>query len=421
MAKLYTTKGNVNGFKAMVAALYNGVPLQVPDNFDIATHASTAEYLAISPMGEVPCLQTACGAAISQPDAILRFVMRSNLASQLYGRCAVEQGQVDQFIEFAKTKLEAPLNAWTYPIHGLSKYNHQVVESAMKDVPVALAFLEAHLATRTFLVGQCVTGADIACALAMLDASTVVFDGAFREPFPNVFRWFMTCINQPEFTAVIGEVTLCVEAKSAKPAKAAKPAKEKKPQQPKQEKKKKEKKPKSDDDEEPAPAPAAKRVNPLESLPKSPMNLDELKRKYSNSESPVFFKWLWENYDAEGWCWYFCKYQYPNDFSKLFNANNLVNGFVQRLDPLRKWGFGSLCICGEYEKAPWNIYGIWLFRGQEVPFEMYDCPDAEVYDFEKCDPSNPEHRTKMEALMAAEGDFFNQSPQHECQTWKPFK
>merc|ERR1711865_646779 len=252
MAKLYTTKGNVNGFKAMVAALYNGVPLQVPDNFDIATHASTAEYLAISPMGEVPCLQTACGAAISQPDAILRFVMRSNLA-----------------------------------------------------------FLEAHLATRTFLVGQCVTGADIACALAMLDASTVIFDGAFREPFPNVFRWFMTCVNQPEFTAVIGEVTLCVEAKSAKPVK---PVKEKKAQQPKQEKKKKEKKPKSDDDEEPAAVPVVKRVNPLDSLPKSTMVLDEFKRQYSNNEAPVFFDWLSKNFDAQGYCWYFAKYQFPNDF-----------------------------------------------------------------------------------------------------------
>merc|ERR1740133_328363 len=249
-------------------------------------------------MGEVPCLETACGAAISQPDAILRFVMRSNLASQLYGRCAVEQGQVDQFIEVAKTKLEAPLNAWTYPIHGLSKYNHQVVEQAMKDVPVALAFLEAHLASRTFLVGQCVTGADIACALAMLDASTVVFDGKFRALFPNVFRWFTTCVNQPQFAAVIGAVTLCVEAKSAKPAKAAPKAKAPKPAQ--QPKKKKEKKPKSDDDEEPAAAPVVKRVNPLDSLPKSTMVLDEFKRYYSNT---------------------------------------LLNGSIQRLDGCPKYGF----------------------------------------------------------------------------------
>merc|ERR1711865_755471 len=394
MAKLYTTKGNVNGFKAMVAALYNGGPLQVPDNFDIATHASTAEYLAISPMGEVPCLETACGAAISQPDAILRFVMRSNLASQIYGRCAVEQGQVDQFIEFAKTKLEAPLNAWTYPIHGLTKYNHQVVEQAMKDVPVALAFLEAHLASRTFLVGQCVTGADIACALAMLDASTVVFDGKFRAPFPNVFRWFTTCVNQPQFAAVIGAVTLCVEAKSAKPAKAAPKAKAPKPAQ--QPKKKKEKK------------------------PKSAMVLDEFKRQSSNNEAPVFFDWLSKNFDSEGYCWYFAKYQSPNDFNKLFNANNLLNGFIQRLDGCRKYGFASFCICGDAQKPPWNIYGIFMFRGNEVPFECLDCPDSEVYDFVKCDPSNPEDKLKMECLMAAEGEWFTQQKE-ECQTWKAFK
>jgi elongation factor 1-gamma len=421
MAKLYTTKGNVNGFKAMVAALYNGVPLQVPDNFDVTKHASDPAYLALSPMGEVPCLETACGAAICQPDAILRFVMRANLASQLYGRSAVEQGQIDQFIEFAKTKLEAPLNAWTYPIHGLCKYNHQVVEQAMKDVPVALQYLEAHLATRTFLVGQCVTGADIACSLAMLDAATVVFDGKFREPFPNVFRWFMTCVNQPQFAAVIGEVALCTEAKSAKPAKAAKPAKEKKPQQPKQEKKKKEKKPDPEEEEPAAAPPAAKRVNPLESLPKSAFILDEWKRQYSNNDFPVAADWLWKNFDAEGYCWYFAKYQFPMDFSKLFNANNLLNGYIQRLDSLRKWGFASFCICGDASSPPWNIYGIFLFRGQEIPFECYDCPDSEVYDFEKCDPSNPEHKLKMECLMAAEGEWFNQGPEYECQTWKCFK
>lgn len=85
MAKLYTTKGNVSGFNAMVAALYNGVPLQVPENFSVEKHASTKEYLALSPLGKVPCLETACGASIFEPSAILRYIMRANLASQLYG------------------------------------------------------------------------------------------------------------------------------------------------------------------------------------------------------------------------------------------------------------------------------------------------------------------------------------------------
>merc|ERR1712072_1257015 len=249
MAKLYTTKGNVGGLKAMVAALYNNFELNVPTNFSLEACADHPEYRALSPMGDVPCLQVD-GAAIHQPDAILRYVMRSNLASQLYGRNAAEQAAVDQFIEFSKIRLELPLNAWTYPIHGLTKYDHNMVQQAKKDVPKAFDYLESHLASRTFLVVECVTGADIACALAMLDASKQVFDAKFREPFPNVFRWFMTCVNQPEFVAVVGKVDLCVEAKSAKPAKAAKPAKEKaKPQKAPKEKATPKPKPQEDDEE----------------------------------------------------------------------------------------------------------------------------------------------------------------------------
>merc|ERR1712195_212979 len=408
MAKLYTTKGNVSGFKAMVAALYNNVGLQVPENFSVEQHASSPEFLALSPMGQVPCLEVD-GASLFEPNAILRYIVRANFASQLYGRNATEQAQVDQFIDFATVSLEAPLNAWTYPIHGLSKYNHQVVEQAMKDVPAKLQFLEAHLATRTFLVGECVTAADIACALALLDGAKEVFDVAFRAPFPNVFRWFSTCVNQPQFTAVIGETTLCVTAKSAKPEKAAKAKKEKK------------KKEDDDEEEEDKPAPAAKRENPLDALPKSPMVLDTWKKMYSNNDFSVARKWLDENFDADGWCWYFCKYQYPNDFGALFNANNLVNGFLQRLDGLRKYGFGSMCICGDAAKKPWNIYSVYMFRGNEIPWETTNVDDSEVYDWERCDTNNPEHLEKMNALMAAEGPWFDKSPELECQTWKCFK
>jgi len=418
-ARLYTTKGNTNGHKAMVAALYNGLPLEIPENFEFEKHASTPEYRALSPMGDVPCLEVD-GASIHQADAILRYVMRSNFASQLYGRNAVEQAQVDQFIEFARLRLEPPLNTWTYPIHGLIKYDHKLVEQARKDAPAALGFLEAHLATRTFLVGECVTGADIACSMSMLDAAVHVFDAKFREGFPNVFRWFMTCVNQRQFSAVVGNVALCEVAKDPKPAKAAKEAKEKAPKQPKQPKQPKPAKKEKEPEEEAPPKPA-KRENPLDALPKSSFVLDDWKRTYSNKSWPEAEKWLWENYDADGWCWYFCKYKHPTDFVKLFNANNLINGFLQRLDPLRKYGFGSLVVCGDAEKAPWNIYGVWLFRGKEIPFEMIDCPDSEVYDFEPVDLNNEEHKSKMNSILAVEGPFFEQGPEFECQTWKPFK
>lgn len=36
-----------------------------------------------------------------------------------------------------------------------------------------------------------------------------VLEPSFRQPYPNVTRWFLTCINQPQFKAVLGDVKLC--------------------------------------------------------------------------------------------------------------------------------------------------------------------------------------------------------------------
>lgn len=36
-----------------------------------------------------------------------------------------------------------------------------------------------------------------------------VLEPSFRQPFVNVNRWFVTCLNQPQFKAVLGEVQLC--------------------------------------------------------------------------------------------------------------------------------------------------------------------------------------------------------------------
>lgn len=36
-----------------------------------------------------------------------------------------------------------------------------------------------------------------------------VLEPSFRQAFPNTNRWFLTCINQPQFRAVLGEVKLC--------------------------------------------------------------------------------------------------------------------------------------------------------------------------------------------------------------------
>ena len=36
-----------------------------------------------------------------------------------------------------------------------------------------------------------------------------VLEPEFRAPYTHVNRWFLTCINQPQFRTVLGEVVLC--------------------------------------------------------------------------------------------------------------------------------------------------------------------------------------------------------------------
>ncbi|MEY6333245.1 glutathione binding-like protein, partial [Salmonella enterica subsp. enterica serovar Corvallis] len=151
-----------------------------------------------------------------------------------------------------------PASAWVFPTLGIMQFNKQATEQAKEDVKKILTVLNQHLTFRTFLVGERVSLADISVACSMLWLFKQVFEPSFRQPYPNVTRWFVTCINQPQFKAVLGEVKLCekmaqfdakkfaeFQPKKEAPAKKEKGGKEAAKPQEKKEKKKEEKKPAS--------------------------------------------------------------------------------------------------------------------------------------------------------------------------------
>jgi len=141
------------------------------------------------------------------------------------------------------------------------------------------------------------------------------------------------------------------------------------------------------------------------------MPIDEWKRQYSNNSSDVSNAWFWHNLDRSGYSIWFCNYLYNAELEALFKTCNLVGGFLQRLDKLRKYGFGNMLIFDDGEGHS-EISGCWLFRGQEIPAEMTSCDDYVLYKWTKADPENLEDRKKVEAFWSWSGDFggrkFNQ-------------
>ena len=78
-------------------------------------------------------------------------------------------------------------------------------------------------------------------------------------------------------------------------------------------------------EEEDEPKPAPKPKHPLEALSKPKMPIDEMKRKYSNEDTPVALQWFWENMDLkEDYSLWSVAYKYDDELTMTFMSANLI-------------------------------------------------------------------------------------------------
>jgi len=410
---LHCDAGNFRAFKIMVAAEYNGVAINVAD-FKLGETNKSAEFLKISPLGKIPALSTPCGASLTESNAIARYIAKLRADTGLMGGCCLEQAQVDQWMEFTSNNVELPVTMWVYQTMGLLPANADNAARAKADLSKALAVVEAHLSSRTYLVGQRVTMADITLATTLVYPFKWVCDNAFRAAIPNTMRWFDTIVNQPQVEAVVGKVVLATSEAAAgsisastlpappaaKGGKGEKKAwdgvkKEKAPKAPKPPaapKEKEVKKPKepepSNDEEEPEEAPKEKKEDHIfkimDATQPSPFVMDAWKRCYSNCESyEEAMNTFWTTFDAAGWSIWRGDYNYNDELKILFMTSNLIGGFIQRTDEIRKWLFGTMTIRGSEEEKQMKITAYFLIRGQDIQPLIACNDDAACYTWTK--------------------------------------
>jgi elongation factor 1-gamma len=464
---LYTYPGNFRAFKILIAAEYNGIAIDVPA-FEMMKDNKTPEFLAMSPLGKVPVLKTPQG-ALFESNAIARYVARMRRDTELYGTTFFASAQVDSWIDFCTHELELAATMWLYPVIGYMPFNPAATAKAKEDVIVGLKTLEAALTTQTYLVGDKMSLADIVVASALVYPMKLLMDASFRAPFPNTMRWFNTCVNQPEFKAVIGEVVLCVtetaapSAGGAAPAKApaaekaAAPAeggkkgkKDKKEKQPggkpdaaeierlkaeAAERKKnappKEKKEEPKKKKEAAPPvqqapPAKKAEHPYKIMDReapSDFDSDAWKKIYSNCQGDYAgaMKQFWELHDSKGWSLHTCRYKYNSENGKAFMVSNAINGFIQRSGEIRKWLFGVMWVTGEEGLTPLEISGCFLIRGQDVSQLVAANDDAEHYNWYKVDTDTDEGKSLVHEMWCSNDGKFEYLEGKKCIACSEFK
>jgi len=394
MYKLHTDAGNFRAFKILIAAEYCGVDIEVVDTKAPPTG---------SVMNKLPELEVVGSSSISNSNAIARFISKMRADAELTGATVLDSAQVDSWMDFSAFDIELSASVWFYPVLGFTPFNSKASEKAKADLAKALKTLDTHLATRTYLVGNKISLADITVSTSLVYPFKFVADPKYRGQFPNVMRWFDTCVNQPHFSAVIGSVVLASKENTtaigtgdavAAPAKKQekKEKKEKAPKAPKADKPKEEKKPKAkkekEEDLSPPPdvAPVKKPDHPFKIMDKekpSPFSMDTWKKTYSNcAEYSDAMNEFYEKFDAEGWSLFRGDYKYNDELKVLFMSSNLIGGFIQRTEEIRKWLFGTCTIRGT-EGDQMKITSFFLIRGQSIQ-PLIECnDDAECYTWTK--------------------------------------
>lgn len=397
--ELSTYAGDFRAFKVLITAALAGVEVNVKE---------------VDPKGEdaspnsVPVLMTSQG-KITQSNAIARYIARSRPEAGLYGQTFFQGGEVDQWIDWGTNNIELPAIVSTYWQFGWQDFNFQANKKALEDLAAGFAFLENHLLSRTFVVGQRLSLADIVLASQLFYPLKLSLDGAFRSKFPATLRWFSHVMALPASANVVGAVVYC--------AKAPSPPKNKKKQK---EPKKKKEQPKKKEQAAPKPKAKKKEKNPLDLLPPSSFVLDEWKRQYSNATNDYFksMEWFWPNFDEKGWSIWFQSFNHNDENTMDFIVCNKLEGYVQRTIGIQKYAFGVMQMLDTKEKLGYyTVAGIWLIRGQEIEPMLDVNPESSVYTWSRLDHNDEATRKRIAAYWCGEKDIDGA----DCYDAKVFK
>ncbi|CAH7675293.1 elongation factor 1-gamma 1 [Phakopsora pachyrhizi] len=355
--KIYGLKENPRFRVSLVAALYEGVDLEIRET---RPNSGDTEYLALFPLarGKTPAFEGP-GISISESVAISHYICSISNKTKLLGSSKEAAAEVLQWSlvinsDFVSSLFEQILFLPPFNL----PYNKSSVSMAEKKFAELALIIEKHLQTRTFLVGERITLADIYLASYLVKGFEIVLDASWRACHPNLVRHALTMSHQPHFFSVLGKEPVLIEQKLVYAA---------------------------NDEEEPALAqeePKAK--HPCEALgPAKCFPFDEWKRKYSNSEFPEAMEWLEKNIDLSEYSFWRVTYKYNDELTQIFMSSNLIGGFHNRLEASRKYLFGSAGVYGKANAS--KIQGAYMIRGADHKPVFEVAPDWESYEFAPLD------------------------------------
>ncbi|SBT80038.1 elongation factor 1-gamma, putative [Plasmodium malariae] len=411
--KLLGPKNDIRSMKVQAVASFCNIKLNIPQ-FEIGKDNKSEEFLKYSPLGRLPVLVTPSG-SLFESNAISKYLCSLRREQNLLGKGVFEEAEVNMWVDFNTYELEIPVCCYI---------SNKSNEKSLKHIKDTFTCVNNHLLLNQYMVGNNITLADIfICVIISFAIKSGKLEESLVKKYTNLYRLYDTIFNQKQFKYLFACPQGGKKGAQEKGTKGMdKGTNEKK-------KKKKGEGDNSDNDDNTNNAgdllsdelteKKSKKTNPLDLLPASTFSLDDWKYKFSNEKDLLnnAMPYFWKAYDDKGFCLYYMKYDKLEDECQIsFVACNMAGGFLQRLENnFSKYSFAVISVLGENKN--YDIEGVWLFRGTEIPFEMKDHPSFEYHIFKKLDISNNDDKKIVEEYWCSKETIAGR-PLVDRKVWK---
>jgi len=185
--KIYGDLGSGNCLKVkytadLIGRTYTWVPVDVTKG-----ETRTAEFLGKFPMGQIPAVEFEDGRRLAQSNGIVRYLARG---SPLLPADPFLEAKIDEFLFWEQYSHEPYLAVCRFHMVYLGRPKEAREPLRVERGEQALEFLDRHLADREWLVGDCLSVAD----LVLLPYTRLSPEGGFDLSRRNHVRaWIQRC------------------------------------------------------------------------------------------------------------------------------------------------------------------------------------------------------------------------------------
>lgn len=199
--KVFSYPENFRLYKVLIAAKYGGHDLQLDESFEFGSTDKTAEFLSKFPLGRVPAVHLEDGQLLSESNSAAFYLAPDRL------KCSGDpqhQAQVLKWMFVAECEVTPAVCNWVFPIIGILEPSLAQERGAADSLRLMKVF-NAELRTKTWLVGERLSLADICLATVLHLVVKCAGQGQLRTDLPHLWRWYDTVVHQPEVAAVLSQ------------------------------------------------------------------------------------------------------------------------------------------------------------------------------------------------------------------------